>query len=86
MYNSYVVIRIFEDRVIELHYFKKNSLLNIQYPICFVVDVEKINILFDILSVYNDLNVLSTKHKLYLGKEIFRAYISIKLSQQYVQE
>nr|YP_009396775.1 hypothetical protein [Ophidocladus simpliciusculus]ARW65961.1 hypothetical protein [Ophidocladus simpliciusculus] len=88
MDNNYGLIRIFRNDVIEFHYFcyENNNYTNKQYPICFSAGCNDINYLFYILSLSFQFNVLSTQHKLYFGKEILKAKISVILRQYYIQE
>lgn len=89
MDTSYVLVNICNKKTIELRYFnfKFNIYYNCiiyRYPICFTA--YNAHIMFSLMSLYKDLNFLSTQHKLYLGKELYKAEISIKLNQIYIQE
>nr|YP_009392649.1 hypothetical protein [Bostrychia tenella]ARW61211.1 hypothetical protein [Bostrychia tenella] len=87
MDTSYVLIRVYNQETIEVYYFKCNTYCNrtlYKYPICFTAN--NIHCMFILISLHNEFIFLSTQHKLYLGKELYKAEISIQLNQQYIQE
>nr|YP_009397611.1 hypothetical protein [Dipterosiphonia australica]ARW66797.1 hypothetical protein [Dipterosiphonia australica] len=87
MDDIYMKIRIFNNQIIEVDYFKSinysHSIFN--YPMCFIAEYSNINELFFLLSIFIGFQGLSSQHKMYLGKEILKAHISIKLKQMYIQ-
>lgn len=87
MDTAYILIRVCSKKTIELHYFKcsvyYNDTIN-RYPICFTSD--SIYLMFFLVSLHKEFSFLSTQHKLYLGKELYKAEISIQLNQQYIQQ
>nr|YP_010851189.1 hypothetical protein QQP87_pgp135 [Aphanocladia delicatula]WGH14234.1 hypothetical protein [Aphanocladia delicatula] len=85
--NSYVIIRVINQEKIEVYYCDQmNDNKKIyNYPICFITDCNHINQMFVLLSIFVNIQKLSTHHKLYLGKEILSANISINLKQVYIQ-
>nr|YP_009395757.1 hypothetical protein [Herposiphonia versicolor]ARW64737.1 hypothetical protein [Herposiphonia versicolor] len=88
MDNHYFVIRIINKCKIEVRYFHYFiSVSNFySYPVCFIVSFDKLVYLFKLLSICSFVNVSSTQHKMYLGKELHKAYIAIKLNQMYIQD
>nr|YP_009398420.1 hypothetical protein [Lophocladia kuetzingii]ARW67606.1 hypothetical protein [Lophocladia kuetzingii] len=84
MDNSYVLIRIHDIKIIELYYFHYSKFS--QYPICFTVAINQLDYMFYLLSLYETFNFVSTKHKLYIGKELFKAIISNSFNQLYIQD
>nr|YP_009398219.1 hypothetical protein [Thaumatella adunca]ARW67405.1 hypothetical protein [Thaumatella adunca] len=88
MDNNYSLIRILNQEMIELCCFNNNYSCNCiyHYPICFTVHFSSVYRMFVLLSIFSGTDLLSTQHKLYLGKEIFKAHLSIKLEQNYIQE
>lgn len=86
--SNYILIHVANNQNVELYYFSYNHRLSTvyNYPICFVVCVRKIDQLFILLSLFNQINCLSTRHKLYLGKEIYKAKISTFANQIYIQD
>nr|YP_009398015.1 hypothetical protein [Gredgaria maugeana]ARW67201.1 hypothetical protein [Gredgaria maugeana] len=87
MDNSYVVIRVMNQEKIEVYYSNTmNDNKNIyNYPICFITYCNHINQMFVLLSMFVNIQKLSTHHKLYLGKEILSANICLNLKQLYIQ-
>nr|YP_009398869.1 hypothetical protein [Cliftonaea pectinata]ARW68135.1 hypothetical protein [Cliftonaea pectinata] len=86
MDRNYFIICASSKNLIELHYFKYDItkiLRSCRYPTCFTANSS--SIIFYLMSLHSSCNVLSTQHKLYLGKEIFKLEISIKLNQLYIQ-
>nr|YP_009393486.1 hypothetical protein [Bostrychia simpliciuscula]ARW62048.1 hypothetical protein [Bostrychia simpliciuscula] len=87
MDTSYILIRIHNKKTIELHYFicslYYNSIIY-SYPICFTANSSYV--MFILLSLHKSFHFLTTEHKLYLGKELYKAEISIQLNQKYIQE
>lgn len=87
MDQSYLIIRIDNKKNIELHcFFYKNIDFKYNYPTCFTVYFEKFSYLLYLVSLSGLFNILSTSHKIYFGIELFKAYVSIKLEQSYIQE
>lgn len=89
MDKSYGLIRIYNKKIIEFYYLRCTIFYNCNckvysYPICFTSS--SINLMFSILSLHSHFNLLSTQHKLYLGKELCKAEISTKINQYYIQE
>nr|YP_009391610.1 hypothetical protein [Laurenciella marilzae]ARW59754.1 hypothetical protein [Laurenciella marilzae] len=84
---SYLIVRIEDKKNIELHCFFLNTVrLKYRYPTCMTIHADKLNDGFHLVSLCNRFNILSTSHKLYIGIEIFKACLAIKLDQTYVQE
>ena len=83
---NYVIIRAVKKRV-ELCFFspKRFNQYNI-YPICFTEDYNNINSMFNLISLCDFFHSLSSSHKLYIGMELFKATLCIKLLQSYIQE
>ena len=54
------------------------------YPLCFTA--YNVNSIFLLLSLHDILLSLSVLHTLYLGKELFKAEISLIIGQQYIQD
>nr|YP_009394723.1 hypothetical protein [Polysiphonia elongata]ARW63285.1 hypothetical protein [Polysiphonia elongata] len=88
MDNSFFIIRVCEQKIIEVYFYSyKNSLQNNKhYPICFVCQLYDFSQMVNLLSLCNNIINCSSIHKFYLGKEIFKAQISIQLQQYYVQD
>lgn len=88
MDNSFFIVRVFKQTIIEVYlYSYKNSLQpNKHYPICFVFYSDNFSQMTYLLSLCNNIINCSSIHKFYLGKEIFKAQISIQLNQYYVQD
>nr|ARW68669.1 hypothetical protein [Palisada sp.] len=87
MDESYLIVRINNKKNIELHcFFFNNVKFRYNYPTCFTIYFEQLNDCFYLLSLCYCFNILSTPHKLYVGMEIFKAYLAVKLSQSYIQE
>nr|ARW60167.1 hypothetical protein [Laurencieae sp.] len=87
MDQSYLIFRVDNKKNIELHYFFcQNIALNYSYPICFTMYFDNLSYCFYLISLCSCFNIISTSHKLYTGVELFKAYLSIKLSQNYVQQ
>lgn len=87
MDNSYFIIRIVNKRVIEIHYCEyKDYLKKNSYPVCFYIYLHDFDIIISLLMKYIKVTNCSTEHKVYLGKEIFKAQISCNLHQQYIQD
>ena len=85
MDNSYFLIRVMKNFSIELYYFssiKKSYIYN--YPICFCAN--DINLIIDLLSLHDLINLISSTHLIYLGKELYKAQLSIFYNQIYIQE
>lgn len=88
MDNSYALIRICNKKTIQVYYFLYSLYYNptiCKYPICFTANNSYL--MFMLLSVHKTFcSLTTTNHKLYLGKELYKAEISIQLNQEYVQE
>nr|YP_009393277.1 hypothetical protein [Symphyocladiella dendroidea]ARW61839.1 hypothetical protein [Symphyocladiella dendroidea] len=85
MDNSHVIVRIFNQEKIEVYYFHGISHYTYNYPVCFTVFFSSINQMFTLLSIFVNIQHLCTYHKLYIGKEVFKANLSINLQQLYIQ-
>nr|QVQ56712.1 hypothetical protein [Erythrocystis saccata] len=86
MDNNFFILRVFNQNIIEIYIYNNSLQINKHYPICFVFyscDFQQIS---SILSICNHIINCSTTHKFYLGKEIFKAQISMKLNQYYIQD
>nr|YP_009391206.1 hypothetical protein [Dipterocladia arabiensis]ARW59350.1 hypothetical protein [Dipterocladia arabiensis] len=83
MDSYYFLINIVKHRIIRLDYFKicKNIY---NYPICFTSNNS--DLMVNLLSLHNAINLLSTDHILYLGKEVCKAELSVFCKQSYVQD
>nr|YP_009399679.1 hypothetical protein [Digenea simplex]ARW69498.1 hypothetical protein [Digenea simplex] len=88
MNDNYCLIRTYTSKIIEFRYYFINNFMNneYRYPICFTISFINLNQLFYILSLCSVFDNLSTRHKLYIGKELFKASISVNLKQHYIQE
>lgn len=86
--TNYILIKIVDSYKIEVYYFNnsKNCSYIYQYPVCFVVNIKNVDQLFNLLSLFNRVNLLSTRHKLYLGKEICKAHTSSFTNQAFIQD
>nr|YP_009397815.1 hypothetical protein [Sonderella linearis]ARW67001.1 hypothetical protein [Sonderella linearis] len=87
MDQNYNIICIGQNKFIELYYFNFNTCYDteiILYPVCF--SAANTYLLFNLISLYNKFNIISTNHKLYLGKELFKAEVAIKINQIYIQD
>nr|YP_009295358.1 hypothetical protein BI108_pgp037 [Dasya binghamiae]AOH77370.1 hypothetical protein [Dasya binghamiae] len=89
MDKFYCLIRVIKKKRIELYCFRRlnniddNSFIY-TYPICFTANSFKtITYLFNL---HNIINMLSINHILYLGKELFKAELSLFSHQIYIQE
>nr|ARW60571.1 hypothetical protein [Polysiphonia sp.] len=87
MDRNYLMISVFNQETIEAYYlYNCDSSKNLyNYPVCFVVCFTKTNQMFKLLSNFSSIDNFSTEHKMYLGKEIFKAQIAIYLKQIYIQ-
>nr|YP_009396369.1 hypothetical protein [Polysiphonia scopulorum]ARW65555.1 hypothetical protein [Polysiphonia scopulorum] len=87
MNSSYILIKVSNNEKIEVYYFNNGNRFSsiYNYPVCFFTYFKNIDQLFVVLSLFNGVNVLSTQHKLYLGKEIHKAQLSILMQQIYIQ-
>lgn len=88
MDNNFFTVRVLRQTIIEIYFYNKNNFLKVNkcYPICFVFYLGNFSQITYLLSLCDEISYCSTIHKLYLGKEIFKAQISIQLNQYYVQD
>lgn len=87
MDHSYLIVRIDNTKNIELYcFFDKNMNLKYNYPTCFTACSNQLSYFFNLVSLSNLFNALSTSHKIYCGIELFKVHISTKLEQSYIQE
>nr|WMP11800.1 hypothetical protein [Laurencia australis]WMP12011.1 hypothetical protein [Laurencia australis] len=87
MDNSYLIIRIDQQHNIELHCFFVSSMkIKYHYPTCITIYFNKLHSSFSLVDLCYCFDILSTSHKLYIGAEVFKAYLSVKFSQSYIQE
>lgn len=82
---SYFLIRVVKNFSIELYYYssKKNNYIY-NYPICFCAN--DIHLIIDLLNLHDFINMISSTHLIYLGKELYKAELSIFFNQIYIQE
>nr|YP_009394927.1 hypothetical protein [Polysiphonia stricta]ARW63489.1 hypothetical protein [Polysiphonia stricta] len=87
MNDKYILVRLSNQNSIQLYYID-NSYKNItySYPVCFSVNLENIDSIFTLLSLFSGINMFSTKHKLYLGQEIFKVQVANGFKQGYIQD
>nr|YP_009395959.1 hypothetical protein [Dasya naccarioides]ARW65145.1 hypothetical protein [Dasya naccarioides] len=85
MDNGYFLIRVIKNFSIELYYFSsvKNNYIY-KYPICFCAN--DIYLIIDLISLHDLINTISFTHLIYLGKELYKAELSIFYNQIYIQE
>lgn len=85
--NNYFTIKIVEQHYLEVRYFYYDlyeyKLQN--YPVCFIIKFSNLDKIYSLLSVFIFTRLCSTQHKMYLGKELYKAKICILLNQPYVQ-
>ncbi len=85
--NNYFLIKTLQQNYIELRYFYNNvntyNLYN--YPVCFIIKYSNLDKISVLLSAFFFTDLCSTEHKIYLGKELYKAKISILLNQLYIQ-
>lgn len=88
MDNNYFVLRISGKNSLKIYFYNHNSLkyLTLNYPICFNFLLNQDDQIINLLCICEPINKCSTLHKLYLGKEIFKAQLAIKLDQYYIQD
>nr|YP_009396163.1 hypothetical protein [Melanothamnus harveyi]ARW65432.1 hypothetical protein [Melanothamnus harveyi] len=88
MDNNYFVLRISEENSLKIYFYNHNSFkyLTLNYPICFNLLLNQDDQVIHLLSIYEPVNKCSTLHKLYLGKEIFKAQLAIHFNQYYIQD
>nr|YP_009394305.1 hypothetical protein [Leptosiphonia brodiei]ARW62867.1 hypothetical protein [Leptosiphonia brodiei] len=88
MDNNFFIVRVFQQTIIEIYFYNNNNLLKVDqcYPICFVFYLGDFSQITYLLSLCDEIFHCSTIHKFYLGKEIFKAQISIQLNQCYIQD
>lgn len=87
MDKLYCIIQLETKKQISLYFFFDFRYSQDQiydYPICFTANSSR---LLYILLLYHSFNyLLSFEHSLYLGKEIYKAYIALSIGQSYIQE
>lgn len=91
MDSFYCLVRIPLNEKISLYCIYNNDTLNLRvktyslsYPICFTAESsEKIILL---LSRHSIFTLFSINHALYLGKELYKAELSLLLKQYYLQD
>lgn len=81
MDDYYCVINLICDQNIVLYIFEKQK--TTLYPICLISFNS--NKIFHLISIHNSFINFSLVHYLYLGKELYKAEISLKFGQQYIQ-
>nr|YP_009399888.1 hypothetical protein [Tolypiocladia glomerulata]ARW69707.1 hypothetical protein [Tolypiocladia glomerulata] len=88
MDNGYFTLRIVNNNFIEVYYFFRihNYSGNFAYPICFFINTKNFTAIILLFSLSIRFSKSSTENKMYLGKEIFKALITLKLKQRYVQD
>nr|YP_009393891.1 hypothetical protein [Polysiphonia sertularioides]ARW62453.1 hypothetical protein [Polysiphonia sertularioides] len=88
MDNNYFILHVAKTKSIEIHYFSHTNSVSssLYYPICFLISPIYISKINSLLSILSKLSQCSTSHKLYLGKEIYKAQIAINLNQLYIQD
>nr|YP_009392021.1 hypothetical protein [Periphykon beckeri]ARW60369.1 hypothetical protein [Periphykon beckeri] len=87
MDKSYILINILTCNKIEVRYFNNvcQEDNTYKYPTCFITYSSYINELLMLVSIYVNIQELSTYHKLYLGREIIKAGFCVNLQQIYLQ-
>nr|YP_009395349.1 hypothetical protein [Polysiphonia infestans]ARW64329.1 hypothetical protein [Polysiphonia infestans] len=87
MDNSYFVIRISKQTKIEIYFYnyKTNFKSNNYYPICFIANSCDFQEIINLLNSYAKFTNCSAIHNMYLGREVFKAQVSIQLNQIYIQ-
>nr|WCH58140.1 hypothetical protein [Cystoclonium purpureum f. stellatum] len=83
MDNSYCLIRLNVNINISLYFFYVDNNVS-QYPIC--ITACQSDILYYLMSLHNSFRNLSINHYLYLGKELYKAELSLILKQKYIQD
>jgi len=85
MDNFYCLIRITSEHIISLYYFPINhNVLGNTMPTCFTAKTA--NAMFELISSYRFFSKqISINHALYLGQELYKAEIALKLGQKYIQ-
>ena len=88
MDNNYFVLRISVKNQLQIYFYNIKSCyyLNLHYPICFDLSLNQYNQIIYLLSICKLVHECSTSHKFYLGKEIFKAQLAIKLKHNYIQD
>ena len=88
MDNTYFSLRIIRNHNIEIYcYNYRNSVFICKYyPICFILNTCDFNKTVSLLSICLYFINCSSNHKLYLGKEIYKALIAIQINQSYIQD
>nr|YP_009394514.1 hypothetical protein [Vertebrata thuyoides]ARW63076.1 hypothetical protein [Vertebrata thuyoides] len=86
MDNSYFIISIVNKKNIQIYYYEHKYFIKTNYyPVCFFVPFYNFEKIILLIIKYNKIRYCSTEHKIYLGKEIFKAQISFNLNQRYIQ-
>ncbi len=90
MDNTYCIIRNIYNKKIELCIYdiiENNININtiyLKYPIC--CTASNTRQLFHLLNLIEKVAFLSPQHILYIGKELYKAEISVLIHQKYIQE
>lgn len=85
--NVYCLIKIIQKKFIELYIIKSKVIVNnhaYNYPLCFIGI--NCNLILKLLSLHDNLSLLSFNHALYIGKELYKAEISLIINQIYIQD
>nr|YP_009392853.1 hypothetical protein [Caloglossa intermedia]ARW61415.1 hypothetical protein [Caloglossa intermedia] len=85
MDNTYFLIRVVAIKKIDLYFIKRSTFLSYiyNYPICFTAS--NTDILIFLLKKHNLVNLLSSEHSIYLGKELLKIDICLFSGQKYIQ-
>ncbi len=88
MDNNYFLLRISVYNKLEVYFYnlKLYKYCSLIYPICFNLSLIQYDQVVWLLSLCKPLDECSTSHKLYLGKEIFKAQLAIHLQHCYIQD
>lgn len=88
MDDNYFVLRISVNNQLRIYFYNITSYkyLNLKYPICFNLSLNQDHQATYLLSICRLVHECSTSHKFYLGKEIFKAQLAIKLKHIYIQD
>jgi len=86
--NNYFILRASVKNQLQIYFYniKSCNYWNLNYPICFNMSLNKYHQAIYLLSVCKLVHECSTSHKFYLGKEIFKAQLAIKLKHVYIQD
>lgn len=81
MDTYYCLIKLRSSSSIILYLF--HSQYTFKYPLCLVSSSS--SIMYKLMSLHDSFMSLSFGHVLYLGQELYKAEMSLKLSQDYIQ-